>query len=76
MLPFQNLNSITSCQITGHEWVRTASQAALQVPSVVIPEEFNILLNPIHPDCANIEWREQCLLRLYLTLFVVTSLPL
>jgi RES domain-containing protein len=38
VLQFQNLNSITSCQIAGHEWIRTANQAALRVPSVVIAE--------------------------------------
>lgn len=37
-------------QRQGDDWVRGASSAALSVPSVVIPFENNVLLNPAHPD--------------------------
>ena len=34
----------------GDEWVRQQRSVVLKVPSVVVPEEFNYLLNPNHPD--------------------------
>lgn len=33
----------------GEEWIRKGETAVLFVPSAVIPEEDNILLNPLHP---------------------------
>ncbi len=39
----------------GDRWVRQQRLAILKVPSVVIPEEFNYLINPAHPDFARIE---------------------
>jgi RES domain-containing protein len=37
-------------QQIGDEWVRDGSSAVLEVPSVVIPDEPNYLLNPQHAD--------------------------
>jgi RES domain-containing protein len=34
----------------GDAWVREGRSAILAVPSVIIPEELNYLLNPAHPD--------------------------
>ena len=34
----------------GDTWVRENRSAVLAVPSVLIPEEFNFLFNPNHPD--------------------------
>ena len=34
----------------GDAWVQAASSVALEVPSVVVPEETNYLLNPAHPS--------------------------
>jgi RES domain-containing protein len=34
----------------GDDWVRQARSAVLRVPSVVIPTEWNCLLNPEHAD--------------------------
>ena len=34
----------------GDRWVKDRKSAVLKVPSVIVPEEFNYLLNPSHPD--------------------------
>lgn len=41
-------------QVFGATWVRAARSAALRVPSTVVLGEFNYLLNPAHPDFAQI----------------------
>jgi RES domain-containing protein len=39
-----------STQKIGEDWVAGMRSAALRVPSVFVPQEFNIVLNPKHPD--------------------------
>lgn len=38
----------------GTHWARSGATAILRVPSVIVPEEENILINPAHPDAAGI----------------------
>jgi RES domain-containing protein len=38
----------------GTTWVRAGGSALLLVPSVMVPEECNVLINPTHPDSARI----------------------
>lgn len=38
----------------GADWLTSAASAVLEVPSVILPEEPNFLLNPAHPDAARI----------------------
>jgi RES domain-containing protein len=38
-----------SCRRIGEEWLANGDSVTLQVPSAIVPEEFNLLLNPIHP---------------------------
>lgn len=39
----------------GTKWVQTMESAVLGVPSAVIPQESNFLLNPAHPDFSKIK---------------------
>lgn len=34
----------------GTSFLRTNEHLALKVPSAIIPDEFNIIINPLHPD--------------------------
>lgn len=38
------------CQCLGDQWVRNKISPVLKVPSAIIKNEFNFLLNPVHPD--------------------------
>ena len=37
-------------QLIGERWLQAESSLCLRVPSAVIPEEFNLLINPLHRD--------------------------
>ncbi len=58
LLSLTTLSDIGSCQRAGKSWIETANQLAIQAPSVIIPEEFNILVNPTHPGYDTLEWSE------------------
>lgn len=47
----------TSIQF-GTAWIRAAGSAVLRVPSVIVPEEGNLLINPAHPDSRRITARK------------------
>jgi len=42
-------------QALGAEWVQAHRSVALRVPSVVVPGEFNYLLNPAHPKFTKVK---------------------
>ncbi len=42
-------------QAFGAGWVQSLRSVALRVPSVVVPGEFNYLLNPAHPYFAKVK---------------------
>lgn len=39
---------------TGDAWVASRNSALLLVPSVIVPDEYNVLINPQHPDVKSI----------------------
>lgn len=39
---------------TGDDWIASNRSPLLAVPSVIVPDEHNILINPVHPDVAKI----------------------
>lgn len=42
----------------GTSWAASARSAVLIVPSVIVPEEHNVLINPAHPDARRITSRK------------------
>ena len=51
----------------GDAWLNLQASALLIVPSIVVPEECNILINPQHPDASSLsatklrKWREMAI---------------
>lgn len=41
-------------QDLGSGWLKKRTKAALMVPSVIVPSEYNLVFNPEHPDFAKI----------------------
>jgi RES domain-containing protein len=38
------------CQATGDQWLADCVELVLKAPSVLIPEELNVMLNPMHAE--------------------------
>ncbi|PKE31588.1 hypothetical protein CWS43_05905 [Rahnella sp. AA] len=43
-----------STQRQGEAWLADGEYVGLRVPSVIVPTEYNVLLNPQHPDFAQL----------------------
>ena len=39
----------------GSAWVKASRSLLARVPSVIVPEEMNVLINPAHPDAAQLQ---------------------
>jgi len=52
---WRSLAAPRSTRRLGDEWAAAASSVALRVPSVIVPQEWNYLLNPAHPDFHRLE---------------------
>lgn len=42
-------SSKSSLQALGDEWINSARTSILAIPSAIVPQEFNYLINPLHP---------------------------
>jgi RES domain-containing protein len=38
----------------GTQWLRSRRSLIAEVPSIVVPDEFNVLINPGHPGAAKL----------------------
>lgn len=47
---WRNLPSSSGARHFGETWLRSRAALAIRMPSVIIPEEHSLLLNPSHPD--------------------------
>ena len=43
-----------ACRALGDAWLTAGRTVALQVPAAPVPEEWNVLLDPRHPDMARV----------------------
>lgn len=52
---WKSLTNYSYCQEKGNQWLREGTTAILKVPSVIIEEEFNYLINPQHSQFKKIK---------------------
>lgn len=52
--PGPALSEPEACRVYGDAWLTEIRTALLAVPSVIVPESRNVLINPAHPDGAGI----------------------
>jgi RES domain-containing protein len=46
--------SLTATRALGDEWLRARRSALARIPSVILPETWNLLLNPEHRDAKQV----------------------
>ena len=51
---WQRLTQPLPTAALGHQWLQAGRTLALRVPSVIVPQEHNLLLNPTHPEFAQV----------------------
>ena len=69
----QRWNSMRHLWLTrqaGMSWLSSLSSAVLQVPSAIVSEESNFLLNPLHPEHPRIRARKSRAFRFDWRLFI------
>jgi RES domain-containing protein len=49
----------SGCQSLGDQWLIASESPILRAPSALVPEELNLLINPLHPGAARIRIVEQ-----------------
>lgn len=54
-LPKDWPENLEATRAFGSEWLRSLRSALLRIPSVIVPATYNVLLNPAHPDCKQIQ---------------------
>jgi len=55
---WRSLIDLRPCQRIGDAWLGAQRTTLLRVPSVIIPEEHNYVINPQHPDFKALRVRE------------------
>jgi len=54
-LPADWTRHLVATRSLGDEWLASGSSALLKVPSAILPETFNLLLNPQHPAAKQVK---------------------
>ena len=53
-LPENWVKDEVATRTIGDEWLASMASALLRVPSAIVPESFNVLLNPLHREAARV----------------------
>ncbi len=68
---WKNYPAPTVLRDLGDAWLESLSSMVLQVPSAIVPDELNYLINPAHPDFSSIEIGDPVPFEIDLRLFKV-----
>ena len=49
-----SLASPKRLQMLSDDWLESGRSAVLRAPSVIVSDEFNYLVNPLHPNFSNL----------------------
>jgi RES domain-containing protein len=52
---WKTLEGNAQCRAQGDDWLRAAGGLALRVPSVIVPAECTVILNPSHPGWERVQ---------------------
>jgi len=61
-LPAESITDLfdaVACREIGDQWLDARRVLALRVPSVIVPQEWNVLINPLHPQATGLRILEQ-----------------
>lgn len=50
----RDLDDIELTRAAGQEWLKSGRSCVLRVPSIVVPEEHNLVVNPLHAEVQRI----------------------
>jgi RES domain-containing protein len=50
----RDLDDIELTRAAGQEWLTSSRSCVLRVPSIVVPEEHNLVVNPLHAEAQRI----------------------
>ena len=50
-----DIHDIKQTRVRGEAFLRTRAACVLRVPSVIVPEEHNLVFNPLHPNAPKIQ---------------------
>ena len=45
---------LAACRAVGDDWISRRGDLALEVPSILVPDETNLILNPAHPAMSDV----------------------
>jgi RES domain-containing protein len=51
---FSALNDLTQTRARGEAFLKGNAACVLRVQSIVVPEEYNLVFNPLHPDASKL----------------------
>jgi len=55
LMDFDGLHDLAQTRARGEQFLKAKDARVLRVPSIVLPEEYNLVFNPLHPDASRLQ---------------------
>ena len=59
LMDFDGLHDLAQTRARGEQFLKAEDACVLRVPSIVLPEEHNLVFNPLHPDASRLQAVDQ-----------------